>query len=214
MSTLLLRLKGPLQAYGSRSRFEIRDTHREPTKSAVIGALANALGWPHDASVEDLARMRFGVRVDREPRLMREYQTAQEVPTADASGSRTIASVRYLLADAAFLAGLEGDPGLLREAQAALANPAHFLFLGRKALAPSQPIHLPDGLVDLPLAEALATYPCLVGKPPRSTARLVLEADDGRVQWDQPLSSFAERTYGVRFSTTRFLDWSDHRVLD
>ena len=40
MATLLLRLAAPLQAWGSSSKFNIRTTEREPTKSGVIGMIA------------------------------------------------------------------------------------------------------------------------------------------------------------------------------
>ena len=57
MSTLLLRLAGPLQAWGCESKFEKRRTGREPTKSAVVGLLAAAMGTyeaPLPASVYGL----------------------------------------------------------------------------------------------------------------------------------------------------------------
>ena len=44
MATMLLRLAAPLQAWGVDSKFEIRKTNREPTKSGVLGLLAAALG--------------------------------------------------------------------------------------------------------------------------------------------------------------------------
>lgn len=44
MSTLLLRLAGPLQAWGTESKFETRRTEREPTRSGVVGLLMAALG--------------------------------------------------------------------------------------------------------------------------------------------------------------------------
>ena len=37
MSTLLLRLAGPLQSWGTDSKFEVRRTENEPSKSGVIG---------------------------------------------------------------------------------------------------------------------------------------------------------------------------------
>ena len=40
MAVLLLRLAAPLQAWGSNSKFIIRNTEREPTKSGVVGMLA------------------------------------------------------------------------------------------------------------------------------------------------------------------------------
>ena len=42
MATLLLRLAAPLQSWGSGSKFNIRSTEREPTKSGVIGMIAAA----------------------------------------------------------------------------------------------------------------------------------------------------------------------------
>ncbi len=49
MSVLLLRLAGPLQSWGTQSRFRVRDTGREPSKSGVIGLLCTALGRPRTA---------------------------------------------------------------------------------------------------------------------------------------------------------------------
>ena len=43
MATLLLRLAAPLQAWGSGSKFNIRLTEREPTKSGVVGMIAAAM---------------------------------------------------------------------------------------------------------------------------------------------------------------------------
>jgi CRISPR system Cascade subunit CasD len=39
MAVLLLRLAGPMQAWGTQSRFVNRDTELEPSKSGVIGLL-------------------------------------------------------------------------------------------------------------------------------------------------------------------------------
>ena len=69
MATLLLRLAAPLQAWGSGSKFNIRSTEREPTKSGVIGMIAAAMGIqrnddPH--KLDPLNALRFGVRVERE----------------------------------------------------------------------------------------------------------------------------------------------------
>ena len=48
MSVLLMRLAGPMQSWGTQSRFGHRDTGTEPSKSGVIGLLCAALGWPRD----------------------------------------------------------------------------------------------------------------------------------------------------------------------
>jgi CRISPR system Cascade subunit CasD len=54
MSTLLLRLAAPIQAWGV-DKFERRGTERIPTKSGVIGLLAAALGRRRNESIEDLS---------------------------------------------------------------------------------------------------------------------------------------------------------------
>ena len=48
MAVLLLRLAAPLQAWGSSSKFIVRSTEREPTKSGVIGMIAAGLWVPPD----------------------------------------------------------------------------------------------------------------------------------------------------------------------
>ncbi|MFE3029651.1 type I-E CRISPR-associated protein Cas5/CasD [Nocardia tengchongensis] len=84
-STLLIRLAGPLQAWGTLSKFRHRDTDpNRPTKSGVIGLLAAADGhdrsginhdYPDALPLETLAALRFGVRADRPGVLMRDYHT-------------------------------------------------------------------------------------------------------------------------------------------
>lgn len=79
MPTLLMRLHGPLQSWGTTSRFDERDTQLEPSKSGVVGLLCAALGRDRAEPVDDLAALRMGVRVDREGVPMRDYQTATGV---------------------------------------------------------------------------------------------------------------------------------------
>lgn len=66
MSTLLLRLAAPLQAWGTESKFESRRTQREPSKSGVIGMLAAALGLRRDADL--FGTHSIAVRSSRGPR--------------------------------------------------------------------------------------------------------------------------------------------------
>ena len=75
MAVLLLKLAGPLQSWGSASRFTDRGTQHEPTKSGVVGLLAAALGRRRTASVDDLASLRFGVRIDQPGTLQDDFQT-------------------------------------------------------------------------------------------------------------------------------------------
>jgi len=43
--TLVLRLEGPLQAWGDTSKFVIRRSMEAPTKSGVLGLICCAMGW-------------------------------------------------------------------------------------------------------------------------------------------------------------------------
>jgi CRISPR system Cascade subunit CasD len=198
-ATLLLRCSGPMQSWGTQSRFNIRDTGREPSKSGIVGLLCAALGRPRTEPVADLAALKMGVRVDREGRLERDFHTAGKGGYYRISGGmekeNLIVSHRYYLADACFLVGLEGDPALLEVLHRALANPVWPLYLGRKAFVPSEPVWLADGLwYEADLLDALRGYPWLGtrGKPAEQL-RLVIEDPAGSVVVNDVPVSFVQR---------------------
>lgn len=204
MATLLLRLAGPMQSWGTTSRFDERDTQLEPSKSGVLGLVCAALGRDRVEPVEDLAALNMGVRVEREGVPLRDYQTATGVVIASSGKpdlERTVVSPRYYLADAVFLVGLEGGLSLLESIQQALASPVWPLALGRKSCVPSLPVYLPGGLSEQPLQTALAAWPCLLsGETPQAPRRVLLEhPSEGSVRLDQPVAPFAERRFGPRF---------------
>lgn len=199
-ATLLIPLVGPLQAWGLDARFDLRQTSREPSKSGVIGLCCAALGRDRSEPIEDLSSLLFGVRVDREGQLSRDFHTAKNVIGAGEAKLRTVVSNRWYLAHAAFLAGLQGPVDLLTTIHQALQHPHWALSLGRKSCAPSVP---PGGgaVVDLPLQEALLSHKPL--HPAAESYRLVLEDPQGsQSRPDQPLGPFAERRFGVRSVTT------------
>ena len=72
MSVMLMRLAGPMQSWGIRSRFSNRDTGLEPSRSGVTGLLCAALGRSREEPLDDFLPLKMAVRVDREGRLMRE----------------------------------------------------------------------------------------------------------------------------------------------
>ena len=90
MATLLLRLAAPLQSWGADSKFEIRKTDREPTKSGVVGLLAAALGLRRDEAdaLQELGQLRFAVRVDREGSLLVDFHTAGNPTPAEVEKAR------------------------------------------------------------------------------------------------------------------------------
>lgn len=218
MYTLLLRLAGPMQSWGTASRFTERDTGMEPSKSGVIGILCAALGKPREERPEDdgrwpslaeLARLRMGVRIDAPGRVGVDFQTAgggrlgtrpYGVAKADGSKPDSVMSWRYYLEDAAFLVGLEsGNRALLERLHAALREPVWPLYLGRKSYVPSSPIFLPDGLREGGLMTVLAQYPPLVASG-QERVRVVVDQSEpsGEVRMDVPLD-FARRLFGLRY---------------
>ncbi len=163
-----------------------------------------------DQPVSDLSALSMGVRVDREGRMSRDYQTAMDVAKADRSHPGTVTSSRYYLADADFLVGLEGDRSLLEEINAGLAAPRWPLFLGRKAFVPSLPIRVGPP-VEGDLSKVLCAHPWRKqrrwDKPRENLLRLVLETRFGEgdeLRHDVPLS-FADRTFTLRHVRTTFI---------
>ena len=200
-------LVGPMQSWGTRSRFDDRDTEAEPSKSGVLGLCAAALGRDRAESVNDLAALRFGVRVDREGTPRSDYHTAQLFPGERRTS--TAVTRRAYLADAAFWAGLAGDPTLLERIDAALKNPRWPLSLGRKSFFPSRPPWLGGGVREEELLEALRAAPSLrrergeVSAPYRFVVdRSAVEGDLSRLspalRRDDPVAPFAERRYALR----------------
>ena len=155
MTVLLLRIAGPLQAWGVRSRFTVRSTELAPTRSGIIGMVAAAVGRRRTDPIEDLLSLRFGVRKDQPGRVIRDFHTARSL---DGKESMPLSN-RYYLADAVFLAGIEGDRPLLEGIDEALQCPAFPLYLGRRSCTPTPPVSL--GLREATLLDALRAEPWL-----------------------------------------------------
>ena len=84
MAILILRLMGPMQSWGTQSRFSNRDSDLEPSKSGVIGLLCAAMGKPRDdlETIGKLFRLKMGIRVDRQGILKCDYHTALNIAKA------------------------------------------------------------------------------------------------------------------------------------
>lgn len=219
MKTVLLRLEGPLQAWGTRSRFSERDTEREPSKSGVLGLVAAALGMPRDDDVRlaQLASATMAVRVDREGVPLVDYHTAGagtfrgEEHHVFGNTAPVITRRAYLM-EASFLVALGyDDPALSTEIDHALAAPHFPLFLGRRACTPSLPVGA--GLVDMEPEAALRAALWPSPDPPDEPVRLILECalGEGEPRPDQPLSFRSHhRSFARRFVRT---DWISPETL-
>jgi CRISPR system Cascade subunit CasD len=152
-NTLFLWLEGPMQSWGERARWSVRDTATEPTKSGVVGLLACALGIKQDEDLRALSQqIHVGTRCDRPGRLLKDYQTIR-------GPWGTQISDRYYLCDGTFLVGVQSDDAALIERLAdAVQNPVWPIFLGRKSCPPSCPPYA--GVGDYPtLKAALESIP-------------------------------------------------------
>jgi CRISPR system Cascade subunit CasD len=228
-AVLLLRLAGPMQSWGTRSRFSNRDTGLEPSRSGVVGLLCAALGRPRSASLDDFRPLAMAVRVDREGRLMRDYHTAQEVRRASGKSTQgTVLSERFYLADADFLVGLGGERAFLEELAAAVRSPVWPLCLGRKAFVPALPVC--EGVHDGELLDVLKAQdwrrrfrgdrPEEEGPPGArqpKPLRFVVEVGygEGEPRPDVPLSFVSrDRRFAVRHVDTVFHDIPADQFLD
>lgn len=220
MKTLLLRLEGPMQSWGSYSRFTERDTGLEPSKSGVLGLLCAALGKPRQESPNNngpfpplaaLAALRMGVREDCPGKVGVDFQTAGAgklgsrpygVAKANEKTPETVISWRYYLQDASFLVGLESENAkLLSILHKALSKPVWQLYLGRKSYVLGTSPFLPDGLQEGKLEDVLMRYPLSksVSVDDNRHLRLIIESADGReLRNDVPLD-FARRRFGHRY---------------
>jgi CRISPR system Cascade subunit CasD len=205
-NTLLLQLEGPLQAWGERARWSVRDSAREPTKSGVIGLLACALGMRADDELRQLSeQLSMGVRCDRPGVRLTDYHTVVggvmsaegKVKTnATTHKPETVVSWRDYLCDASFLVAVRcGDPAVIARLAAAVQNPHWPVYLGRKCCPPSRPVF--EATEEYPSLEAaLAAW-----QPAGTATRAVIECEPGMGQRRRnAVVSRARRTFGPLYT--------------
>lgn len=151
---LVFRLYGPMAAWGDIAVGEYRPSFSHPSKSAVIGLLAAAIGIRRDEEErqQDLAvSCSYAVRVDAMGSLLRDYHTVQ-VPSSGTGRNRkifltrraelaetelnTILSSRDYRCDAAYTVAISfrfGAPYSAQQVASALNKPVFVLYLGRKS---------------------------------------------------------------------------------
>lgn len=218
MATLLIEIEGVMQSWGYRGRFSYRETALEPTKSGVTGIIAACLGMKRDADLSELSNLIFGVRVDSEGTIKKEFQTALNVINTEGKNPQTQLTYRQYLANARFIAGVEGNLELLTKIKTAIQNPYFSPFLGRKSYINSVPFLNPnvDNLVSSNLVEALSNYPYLKIPDESKTSdiiklRLVRDAipdEENETQdyrQDVPVS-FSNREFLTRKVITEWVD--------
>lgn len=146
---LQLNLVAPLQSWGATSKANNRTTEHHPTKSGIIGLIANAMGITREETETiqgTFKNTKIHVRVDAPGKLLRDYGTV-------AYNNKTKQVNRYYLQNAKFVVLVEDDEEVLRIFDKALKNPVNPIFLGRKSCVPTIPVYVPPSYPSIHLGE-------------------------------------------------------------
>lgn len=158
-------LDGPMQSWGSSSRFTRRETEAFPTKSALIGLLAAAAGIDKHAANEAERLAPFSalrLTVYRLPRAagrlvdrLSDFHTVgggydarasafdkMSIPRKASGGasSNAVITQRTYLNEARFIAAFEGNANTITAAIRHLENPVWGIWFGRKTCLPAMPL--------------------------------------------------------------------------
>jgi len=173
-SFLILRLDGPMQAWGTHTFEDFRPSNLYPTRSGLLGLLGACLGVERRdlAAQADLAAsVHFTVRVDSQvarpgieeplgkPGIkLPDFHTVMDARKVDGSVSKfPVVSRREYLFDAAFTVAVGSNPGAaisLDKIAENLRRPYYTPALGRRSCPLTRP--LLEGLVEAEtLLEAL-----------------------------------------------------------
>lgn len=197
---LLFRLYGPMASWGDVAVGETRPSAAHPSRSAVLGLVAAALGIRRDQESQLMQLERgyaFGVRVDAAGELLRDYHTAQVPPERrkvrhytrrdelKSDDLYTILSSRDYRTDSCYSVALwpadDAAAPSLQDVQQALLSPKLPLYLGRKSCPLSLPLN-PKLLEADTLKGAFDQY----AVDPEGVVSLLLKSDSvHRYYWEQ-----------------------------
>ncbi len=216
---LIFRLYGSLAAWGDIAVGEYRPSFAHPSKSAIIGLLAAALGVRRDESErqKDLSEsFLFSVKVDSMGTLLRDYHTAQ-VPSAKRGVTfrtrghelannklNTILSSRDYRCDSAYTVAVcmvDGGSHTAHELAAALQKPVFTLYLGRKSCPLAMPLQ-PQVVSAATLREAFTSVSF------GNELSDIIDAGPATVYWESGIESGLERQHVI---TRRDAPWSRKR---
>jgi len=148
---LILRLAGPMQAWGGHTFEDFRPSEVFPTRSAVVGLLGACLGVERDdyRSREDLsASFIMAVRSDERARPVHkatDFHTVLDARRVLGGASHfPVVSRREYLYDAAFTLALgfrKGAAFSLHDVVRAVRRPRYTPFLGRRSCPLGRPLY-------------------------------------------------------------------------
>ena len=217
-----------MQSWGTQSLHRDRSTERFPTKSGVVGLVANAMGRDFSDQIDDLASLVMAAgevvfQNNEEARIAYDYQTAgggydwwkhliedKDMQSAQTSIQKDVVIRRKAyLEDADFLVALSGPRDVLDLVAESLKNPQRPLFLGRRCFLPSIPVFDSMHEGDKDVLETMRSWEH-VGDSRFRVSRVLMEvpySESERSQYDQPIN-FGDRTYSIRGSVLHYIDRS------
>lgn len=157
---LILRLDGPMQAWGTHTFEDFRPSNLFPTRSGLLGLLGACLGLERNdlaGQAQLAASVEFSVRVDQtlarpgldEPVSKRnvklpDFHTVMDARKVDGKANKfPVVSRREYLFDAAFTVAVGSKPDApiaLAEIAAALRQPLYTPSLGRRSCPLARPL--------------------------------------------------------------------------
>lgn len=137
MKSLTIRLTAPLQSYGNEATFNRRTTDDYPSKSAIIGMIAAALGFRRDDSrINQLNDLLMAVRIDQPGKVLTDFHMVEYAQNSKKTKRKL--TYRDYLQDAVFVVSIGSeDEGLIGKIEYALKHPYFQLSLGRRSNAPA-----------------------------------------------------------------------------
>lgn len=208
---LLLQLRGPLQSWGSSSKWDYRNTDAYPTKSGIVGMIGCACGIERGqaALAEISSKMTLAIRADRPGSLLTDFHTIMpgniEIKKADGGiRTETIVSRRQYLCDACFLAALTSDVATLESWERAFCHPVWPVYLGRKSCVPTVPVCIGITWDYASLEEVMEKYPCLIdennstGEKNKGRLGYLMDCQDGGYFVGDELVDSVNRVFGIR----------------
>lgn len=140
MKTATIRLTAPLQSYGNQASFNQRTSDNYPSKSAVIGIIAAAVGYRRDdARILQLNNLLFAVRIEQSGNMMTEFQTVEYQKSSTKTARKL--TYREFIQDAVFMVAIGSDNDHeIEKIVSALKHPKFQLYLGRRSNPPAGPL--------------------------------------------------------------------------
>ncbi|MEN8168736.1 MAG: type I-E CRISPR-associated protein Cas5/CasD [Pseudomonadota bacterium] len=149
---LILKLRGPMQAWGTHSYEDYRPSNAFPTRSGVVGLLGACLGIDRadrKAIAELSGGMRMAVRADRcpdvTPTVLTDFHTVMDARKVDGKvNPNPVVSRREYLCDASFTVALgfhAETAWQLEQVKSAVMRPIYTPFLGRRSCALARPLY-------------------------------------------------------------------------